>query len=219
MFSKLSWRSSFFYLFGFFFFLIYFYFPITKKPFFLENQEISKKLKTQSFSMKKLFVLLGFFPILFIFILSKDCFCILNIENYFLANSITALCCEIIKHFLGKHRPDFLERIKLEQNVFFIRNIVDEGRLSFPSGHAAHSFCSVSFISMLVLENTEINITKKQKMFFILNMFFVASFISITRVLEHFHHIEDVICGSFIGISFSLFVFIFFNGKMFFFDV
>lgn len=206
MLKNFSWRSILFLILYFCFLIVYCFFPIKEKEFYIQDKSISKKMMEESFKNSGLILLLVFFPIIYLFCLLEKNNFLLNVENYFLANCMVALCCEIIKHAVGRHRPDFLERKNLKERKnlsFYKRSIVNEGKMSFPSGHSAHSLCSMCFLIVLVLKNKKI--CKKTKILLILNKINFAFVICLTRILENYHHIEDVICGSFIGITFSLF--------------
>jgi membrane-associated phospholipid phosphatase len=82
--------------------------------------------------------------------------------------------------------------------------------LSFPSGHSSLSFAGMTFVSLLLKHAIE-----GWGQFKLLGLhgaivaapLFLSSWVAITRIQDYFHHEDDVMMGSFIGASASIFVF------------
>ena len=111
---------------------------------------------------------------------------------------ITGLLTQIIKHFVGRPRPNHAsENNFIDLNLFSF----DSSFHSFPSGHTSTIFTISLFFSIF---------TPKIKYFY----FLFAAIVSLSRVAVGAHYFTDIIGGivmSFIGFKFALLLFNKFN--------
>ncbi|ORX68447.1 acid phosphatase/Vanadium-dependent haloperoxidase [Anaeromyces robustus] len=139
----------------------------------------------------------------------------------------------LIKVSVGRFRPDFISRCQVNitkveeiyksynisnQISFGPRNLynttictntnkfrLDEGRRSFPSGHTAFAFSSLTYTSLFLAGKLHLFdgnfILWKLIMVIIPNL--LALFIGFTRLIDYRHHWQDVVVGGILGILFS----------------
>ena len=67
-------------------------------------------------------------------------------------------------------------------------DLIKEARLSFVSGHTSISFYSAVFLAYLMQKN----VNKKVSLPFQLGIFILAFWISITRITDYKHHVQDI---------------------------
>lgn len=118
-----------------------------------------------------------------------------NAKIYTAAFFSTMLITGIVKHSVGRKRPDFDERIIKNKNI-------ENGYLSFFSSYSAVSFCNAVFISLFTIEH--LNIHPVLKATITLGSIGLATFVSTTRLIDNKSHIEDILLGAFTGSIFSL---------------
>lgn len=86
--------------------------------------------------------------------------------------------------------------------------------LSFPSGHSSLSWAAMTFISLLVKytidQYSPFKILSPHGVLFAAPLY-LSAWIAITRIQDYYHHTDDVMMGSFIGATTSIYVFR--NGK------
>ncbi|KAI9292320.1 PAP2-domain-containing protein, partial [Neoconidiobolus thromboides FSU 785] len=142
----------------------------------------------------------------------------------FLAISLTLVLIISFKFTIGRHRPDFLARCmpKLPEGLttdprFSLfdatictqpdQSIIKEGQRSFTSGHAAVSFCGLTYLSLYLAGKLHVFDRKGHtyKTFIVILPMLGALFISITRIQDFRHHWSDVLVGGIIGIVLSYF--------------
>ena len=81
-----------------------------------------------------------------------------------------------------------------------------EARLSFISGHASFSFYFATFIIRYMNEQTKyLKWGSKVVPFMQLLMIMLASWISLTRISDFYHHPFDVFSGTFTGIGVAIY--------------
>ncbi|KAL7752827.1 hypothetical protein RI367_001830 [Sorochytrium milnesiophthora] len=138
-----------------------------------------------------------------------------------------ALVVHIIKVSVGRLRPDFLDRCKpttIDTSAYPVctgdPKIINDGRKSFPSGHAATSWTGYSYIALYCIyllearfgdghdrgnRDTVAAVTDKPTVIrpwipIIKIIMFVPPFmIGVTRLQDYRHHWQDVLVGSLIG--------------------
>ncbi|KAF8239420.1 lipid phosphate phosphatase 1 [Tricholoma matsutake] len=127
---------------------------------------------------------------------------------------LARLITELLKHKIGRLRPDFLARCRwgeaLQACTGEKASILD-GRKSFPSGHSSTAFAGMTFLALWLAGQTAawcFNVPKPTASLLSTRMGWLfitflplswASFVAITRVEDYRHHKEDVIVGSLIG--------------------
>ena len=82
----------------------------------------------------------------------------------------------------------------------------NEGRRSFPSGHASSSFGGLAFISLFMAGQLRLfdGAAHLERLLASLLPSILAMLISISRIVDHRHHWDDVLVGSLIGIACAL---------------
>tara|TARA_Y100001968_G_scaffold246601_1_gene230868 strand:+ start:51 stop:1382 length:1332 start_codon:yes stop_codon:yes gene_type:complete len=121
-----------------------------------------------------------------------------NLKNFFLflftASLLTGLLTQLIKHIIGRPRPNY----SLENNSFGFEFFSFESSLhSFPSGHTSTIFVVALALSML---------TPKIKIYYI----FFGLIVGLSRVIVGAHFFSDVIGGiivAIIGTKLTLLIF------------
>ena len=133
-----------------------------------------------------------------------------NLKNFFLflftATLLTGFLTQLIKHIIGRPRPNH----SLENGSFGFEFFSFESSLhSFPSGHTSTIFVAALALSML---------TPKIKFYYI----FLALIVGLSRVIVGAHFFSDVIGGiiiALIGIKLTLLIFKKFKIESKFFEI
>ena len=76
-----------------------------------------------------------------------------------------------------------------------------EARLSFASGYTSTSFYSATFVASFMHKN----LNHKASLPLQLGIFILASWISITRITDYKHHVQDIFFGALHGIIIAWF--------------
>ncbi len=156
------------------------------------------------------FFLISFFGYVFCYLLKifffnfKDK--VEKFKNFFIflfsSLLITGILTQIIKHIIGRPRPNHA----LENNMFGIDFLnFDSAFHSFPSGHASTIFVVALTLSLF---------TPKIKYFY----FFYAGIVALSRVIVGAHYFTDIVGGiavAFIGYKATLYLFKTINKKSF----
>ncbi|XP_065214917.1 putative phosphatidate phosphatase [Planococcus citri] len=130
----------------------------------------------------------------------------------------TLLITDVAKKVIGRLRPNFIDVCRIDMrnvcktiNYEYITNytcaegdsVVNESRVSFPSGHSSFSFYVAVFI-VLYLEKrlkTRTFFLKPAIQFLVI---LLAWFVALSRVMDNKHHWSDVLCGILIGSSVAI---------------
>ena len=99
---------------------------------------------------------------------------------------------------------EFYQKFVNETNVCSLENsdLLREARLSFLSGHASYSFYFATFIIHFTNAHTQhLKWGKKLVPFIQLLVLMLASWISLTRITDFYHHPADVFSGAIMGIA------------------
>jgi membrane-associated phospholipid phosphatase len=144
-----------------------------------------------------------------------------------IANGSNSFFTEFIKRYVGYFRPNFYQMCEFDMENGNNECLVDEqdGRKSFPSGHASLSFCGMlclglyltgkvglfhqwqphrlrSFLSGNISTSLATPIRKKFLALACLGVpLMLATFVAASRVHDNYHHPADVITGAVIGSS------------------
>ncbi|KAL1528795.1 hypothetical protein AB1Y20_010120 [Prymnesium parvum] len=115
----------------------------------------------------------------------------------------TLLVVSLIKNQVGRLRPDFLDRCKLEAGICTgLPAVIMEGRKSFPSGHTALSFAGLGFLTLYIgarLYHVHACCGELWKLPVVLAPWFAALCVGLSRIADYWHHWEDVLVGGLIG--------------------
>lgn len=117
-----------------------------------------------------------------------------------LSSLFTAVITQFLKRviFTESYRPDFFFRYIYKYKLYFIEGVEPGAFNSFPSGHSALGF-SIFFLFAIITKNNYLKF-----------LFFVcAVLIAFSRIYLSWHFTADVIGGSIIGITITLFSFYF----------
>ncbi|KAI8854314.1 hypothetical protein BC829DRAFT_380826 [Chytridium lagenaria] len=119
---------------------------------------------------------------------------------------VLAACLRDLHHFVkpnGSSPPDFLDRCKYSPTLALCTGNpaeIEDGRKSFPSGHASYSFAGCTFLtlSLLSLLNVWPIITTSRH--FHLTPTRKTDYPYVGGLQQYIHHPTDVIAGSLLGI-------------------
>ncbi|BAO49386.1 phosphatidic acid phosphatase type 2 [Alphaentomopoxvirus acuprea] len=140
---------------------------------------------------------------------------------YFILGFYILLITDIIKINIGRLRPYFIEvcnpEIIINNNKYTCvtmdkkyineyqlhyncknNDYTKEARLSFPSKHSSFIAYTMIFTVLYLHNNINKYIITKSLVQFILIIFMII--IGVSRVVDYWHHWEDVLCGYIIGI-------------------
>ena len=120
------------------------------------------------------------------------------IESYAIACSIK----HIMEHS-GKFRPNWLARLASEDP-----SKIEDGRSSYPSGHALYPFMTCSILTLYLIGKMKIlaHARPGQFLLFVIAMSptFVAVFVSLCRVVCYDHDYSDSLAGGIVGTSLGI---------------
>ena len=104
---------------------------------------------------------------------------------------------------------EFFEKYVNETNICSIENsrLIDNARLSFPSGHASYSFYFTTFLILYMKKNIkDLKYIGNILPYINLLLILLATWISFTRVNDYYHFTSDVVFGGLGGIVIALFL-------------
>ncbi|KAF9466117.1 lipid phosphate phosphatase 1 [Collybia nuda] len=128
---------------------------------------------------------------------------------------LARLVTVLMKHRVGRLRPDFLARCKWDKVLNACTGdpkLILDGRKSFPSGHSSTAFSGMTFLALWLAGNTaawcfdqtkpagSVRSSRLGCLFLTLLPLSWAAFVAISRMEDYKHHKEDIIVGSVIGI-------------------
>ncbi len=122
-----------------------------------------------------------------------------NVKGYLQSMSVTLFATQVAKYAVGRKRPDFDNRPSDQ---------LEDGRLSFWSGHASLSFSSATYFSLYMLEhvgNWDNGWHVALKIGSSIAVIGMAGWVSSTRVKDNKHHTGDVIVGGLVGAGVAFF--------------
>ncbi|XP_050376443.1 lipid phosphate phosphatase 2-like [Argentina anserina] len=126
---------------------------------------------------------------------------------------ITLVITDAIKDAVGRPRPNFFWRCFPDGigvyepnngNVMCTgdKNVIKEGYKSFPSGHSSVSFAGLGFLSWYLAGKIKVFDRRghSAKLCIVLFPLLGAALVATSRVDDYWHHWQDVLSGSLIGI-------------------
>jgi len=126
------------------------------------------------------------------------------------AIALTNVFTASVKSAAGRYRPNWLSTYRGSEN---------EGRFSFPSGHASNSFAGMVFLSLYFMGKFKVfskdHVVPLWKPLVGLCPLLVCFFIAVSRTVDYHHNFSDIIAGSLIGTGFSLFSYFLYYPSLF----
>eukprot|EP01083_Nonionella_stella_P134383 408946_1 len=142
---------------------------------------------------------------------------VMSMSYVWQAISTTFFITSVLKAVVGQPRPNFFAMCEWDADAekctaesFYRRH---EARRSFPSGHASLSFASLGFVSLFLLYRLVeldgrprfLDGSQRQwilpKVLLSFSPIFLAFFVSISRIFDHYHSASDVTAGAVLGLS------------------
>lgn len=116
------------------------------------------------------------------------------------ANALTTFITNALKAAVGRYRPKYLAVIA---NPGSSQSTIDDARMSFPSGHSSSIYTSMVFLSLYLAG--KIGVFRKHnhpgfvKVFIAFLPITIAVTVSVSRLTDYSHNVDDVIAGALIG--------------------
>lgn len=135
----------------------------------------------------------------------------------FFSMGSTMFITSFVKLYVGYFRPNFYEYCDFSGDTFECGQNDDNTRMSFPSGHASSSFCSMTLLTLLFFgkvgihrctkERISMSAVMKKRCLSVLSAapLLLATFVAVSRVHDDMHHPADVVAGAVIGMSCAVF--------------
>jgi diacylglycerol diphosphate phosphatase/phosphatidate phosphatase len=126
---------------------------------------------------------------------------------------LTALITDIIKNFVGRPRPDLLDRCSPQSGTPTDELVtisvcmetephkLHDGFRSFPSGHSSVSFAGLGWLALFLASQTHCLRARANLVLVLLCLspLVGAALIAISRLEDYRHDVGDVIVGGFVG--------------------
>ncbi|RKP38667.1 phosphatidic acid phosphatase type 2/haloperoxidase, partial [Dimargaris cristalligena] len=143
-----------------------------------------------------------------------------------LALTLTIMVTHTLKVTVGRLRPDFIDRCKLDRSngtptdpgiglsnsslcTQTNSKILRDGMKSFPSGHSSMTFAGMTYLTLYLAGKLHIHDQKGHtiKTFITIMPLLGAALVAVSRTCDYRHHWQDVTIGSIIGILCAYFAY------------
>ncbi|OUM65000.1 hypothetical protein PIROE2DRAFT_8063 [Piromyces sp. E2] len=136
----------------------------------------------------------------------------------FLSHIFSNFFSDFIKFFAGRYRPSFLtvcdvDFDKVKEQFLHFQNVIGgdkklivEEQKSFPSGHTALAFATLTFLTLYLAGQLRLYHGKCRvwKYGIVSAPLFFAFYVPFSRLMDYRHHWEDVLVGGLIGMFFAI---------------
>ncbi|KAJ0410114.1 hypothetical protein ATCC90586_001599 [Pythium insidiosum] len=131
---------------------------------------------------------------------------------------LSQVLTQFIKNQTGRFRPCFHDMCQWNTNVTWdgVTNLCQshkweqEGRKSFPSGHASFAWSTLFLLTLYLLGRSRLNVENRSettlrgarktlKLFMCFLPTLIAIWVAVTRSIDNWHHYSDILAGSIIG--------------------
>lgn len=127
-----------------------------------------------------------------------------HLVTYLFSCTLNELATDTLKYTVRRLRPNFYAMCAFDEATHSCTAShyrMEQAFKSFPSGHSSLSFVAATVLSLFFhrrLQNLAVSLPAT------LLFFATATFVAVTRVLDRWHHVEDVTAGAIIGIASAL---------------
>lgn len=146
----------------------------------------------------------------------------ISVLGLFLSLSINGVFTDILKNWIARPRPDFLERCGPNPGTLLVdlvgidvctaplgKAVLVDGMRSTPSGHSSISFSGLLYLTLWLFGQFHV-FSRSQPLYRLLvclTPLLIACYIALSRTQDYRHHFTDIIMGGIIGIGFALSVY------------
>jgi membrane-associated phospholipid phosphatase len=110
-------------------------------------------------------------------------------------------------NLVGRYRPTYQALLTTNDS-----SRIMDGRQSYPSGHAAYMFLSMTITTLYLLGHSRVFARPRPGnfivAFFCLAPVVLATFVAVTRPANHRHHFSDINAGMFVGLATGTFAYL-----------
>jgi len=109
---------------------------------------------------------------------------------------------QLLKHWVLRRRPNFYHlcqfNMKTRQCDAAYHEVL-EAQMSFPSGHSSLSWCGMVVLTWFLLKRRPHGCGKIYFLVSVVLPLAFATFVASSRIVDHWHHVSDVLTGVFLG--------------------
>lgn len=126
--------------------------------------------------------------------------------------ALTWILTNVAKKVAGRPRPDYLARCDpvLDADTNLLKctgkeSVVDQGLVSFPSGHSSTAFCGGTYLTLWLLGKMRVYACGQSgnrqlwKLSVASLPMWWAAFVAISRTMDYHHNFSDILAGSILG--------------------
>ena len=144
-----------------------------------------------------------------------------SILGLLISLSLNGVITDILKVWIARPRPDFLERCGPKPGTP-MHTLVDisvctgplgesvliDGLRSTPSGHSSISFSGLLYLTLWLLGQFKLLQPRSSSRYIynylvVFSPLLLATYVALSRTQDYRHHFADIILGSFLGITFA----------------